>query len=105
MTAAEGQPWSGYVETPGWLDLPQADHLADVGALFSGPTRLRAWWRSGEDWRVDELATAGETDLVHHGLMTMEWSYEDERARLSTDPDIRLPRTADLVPPGISPPL
>lgn len=102
VRAAEDHPWSGYVETRGALELPVADDFDDVGALFSEQTRLRAWWRSSSSWRVDRLETAGETDLVHHGGFTTEWSYESARARVSRDPGIRLPRTADLVPPVLA---
>lgn len=102
MAAAEGHPWSGYVETQGALQLPVTGDVADVGALFSGRTRLRAWWRSADDWRVDQLATAGETDLVHHGPTTAEWDYEALRTRVSLDGGIRLPRAGDLVPPVLA---
>jgi hypothetical protein len=102
VNGAGDHPWSGYVETEGALDLPVADGLDDVGALLAGRTRLRAWWRSADDWRVDRLETAGETDLVHRHGTTTEWTYESGRARVSRDPDIRLPRTADLVPPVLA---
>jgi hypothetical protein len=102
VNGAGDHPWSGYVETEGALDLPVADGLDDVGALLAGRTRLRAWWRSADDWRVDRLETAGETDLVHRHGTTTEWTYESERARVSRDPDIRLPRTSDLVPPVLA---
>jgi hypothetical protein len=102
VAASADHPWSGYVETEGALDLPVEDDFSDVGALFGDSTRMRAWWRGSDDWRVDRLLVAGETDLVHHGGLTIEWSYEGDRARLSRDPDIRLPRTADLVPPVLA---
>jgi hypothetical protein len=97
--ASADHPWSGYVETQGTLDLPVADGLSDVGSLLGERVRMRAWWRGADDWRVDRLLVSGETDLVHHAGLTTEWSYEAARATLSRDPDIRLPRTADLVPP------
>src|SRR6478609_2607632 len=102
VNAAEDEAWSGYVETTGALDLPVADDFSDVGALFSDGTRMRAWWRGSDDWRVDRLLVTGESDLVHQHGVTIAWSYERERARISRDPDIRLPRTADLVPPVLA---
>ncbi|GAA1769130.1 hypothetical protein GCM10009795_014200 [Nocardioides hankookensis] len=102
VRAAEQHPWSGYVQTEGTLALPVADDFSDVGALFSDSTRMRAWWRGSDDWRVDRLLVSGETDLVHQHGVTIEWSYERDRARISRDPDIRLPRTADLVPPVLA---
>jgi hypothetical protein len=95
-------PYSGYVETHGTLQLPVADRFTDVGELFGGTTRLRVWWRSGEEWRVDKLLATGETDLIHNVQGTTRWRYEQHDAQLSHDPDIRLPRTADLVPPEVA---
>ncbi len=100
--AAEEHSWSGYVETEGTLQLPDADRFSDVGALFGEHTRMRAWWRDDDHWRVDQLLLSGETDLVHEGGTTLRWDYEHLEATLSQDPDIRLPRTADLVPPVLA---
>jgi hypothetical protein len=94
--------WSGYVETDGTLQLPDADRFSDVGALFGESTRLRVWWRDTDHWRVDQLLVAGETDLVHDGDRTTEWDYEHAEATVSLDPDIRLPRSADLLPPELA---
>ncbi|QIG42824.1 transcriptional regulator [Nocardioides anomalus] len=98
VRASTDQGWSGYAETEGTLQLPDADRFSDVGALFGEATRMRVWWRDADHWRVDRLLTAGETDLVHDGERTTEWDYEHAEATVSRDPDIRLPRTADLVP-------
>ncbi len=100
--AAEGHPWSGYVETEGTLQLPDADRFSDVGALFGEHTRMRAWWQDDRHWRVDQLLLTGETDLIHESDTTLRWDYEHLEATLSRDPDIRLPRTADLVPPVLA---
>jgi hypothetical protein len=94
--------YSGYVESLGSLDLPVADRFTDVAALFGERTRLRVWWRSTDEWRVDKLLTTGETDLVHAAGGTVEWSYERNRAKFGLDPAVRLPRTADLVPPAVA---
>jgi len=99
VTASQDDGYSGYVETDGGLQLAVSDRFTDVGALFGERTRLRVWWRGEGDWRVDKLLLQGETDLVHTSGFTTEWSYESSRATMSQDPDIRLPRTADLVPP------
>jgi hypothetical protein len=95
-------PYSGYVETRGTLQLPVADRFTDVGELFGSTTRLRVWWRSDEAWRVDKLLATGETDLIRNVQGTMRWRYEQNDADLSRDPPIRLPRTADLVPPAVA---
>jgi hypothetical protein len=102
VRAADGHAWSGYVETDGALQLPDADRFSDVGALLGERTRMRAWWQDDDHWRVDQLLLAGETDLVHHDGQTLRWDYEHLDATLSRDPGIRLPRTADLVPPVLA---
>ena len=68
--ASQGHAWSGYVETEGTLQLPDADRFSDVGALFGERTRMRVWWQDADHWRVDQLLVAGETDLVHEGDRT-----------------------------------
>jgi hypothetical protein len=102
VRGSQDRSWSGYVETDGALQLPDADRFSDVGALFGEQTRLRAWWQDADHWRVDQLLLAGETDLVHHDGTTLRWDYEHLDATLSRDPQIRLPRTADLVPPVLA---
>lgn len=102
VRSAEGRAWSGFVETEGNLQLPDADRFSDVGALFGERTRMRAWWQDEDHWRVDQLVLSGEEDLVHDGDRTLRWSYEHLDATVSEDPDIRLPRTADLVPPVLA---
>ncbi len=98
---AQGAPYSGYVETHGTLLLPVADRFTDVGALFGERTRMRVWWRDAQTWRVDKLLVAGEVDLIHDALGTTEWNYEKAEATRYLDPPIRLPRTADLLPPAL----
>jgi hypothetical protein len=95
-------PYSGQVEVDGGVGLPVADHFTDLADLFGGTTRLRVWWRNQADWRVDRLLDTGEDDLFHHGAVTTEWDYERAEARISTDPEIRLPRDADLLPPEVA---
>lgn len=99
---AQGRPWSGLVETQGSLALPVADRFTDVGALLGESTRLRVWWRDTESWRVDRLLASGETDLVHTDGRTTQYDFDDAVATTSVDPDVRLPRTADLLPPVLA---
>ena len=90
--------YSGYAEAVGGLELPVTQDFTDLVDLLGDRSRLRVWWRSTEDWRVDTLSATGETDLFHRADATVMWEYEDNRATLTDDPDIRLPRTADLLP-------
>lgn len=100
-TAIDGS-WSGSVQIDGNLQLPDADQFSGLAALFGERTRLRVWWQDIEHWRVDKLLTTGETDLVHDGATTLEWSYERAKVTISHDPEIRLPRAADLLPPVLA---
>jgi hypothetical protein len=94
--------YSGYVESRGTLRLPVADRFTDLGGLLGGLTRMRVWWRSIDSWRVAELLAAGERDVVRDAALTTSWDYEENEAELGAEPDIRLPRAADLVPPMLA---
>ena len=102
VDASSGHPYSGYAESLGTLELPVADRFTDVGALFGERTRMRVWWQSPEEWRVDKLLATGETDLFHgRGGDTTTWDYEKNDVTHYRDPSIRLPRTSDLLPPEV----
>src|SRR5436305_97911 len=70
IRGADDVAYSGTVEVHGRLGLPVSDHFTDVADLLGGDTRLRVWWRSADEWRVDRLLTTGEVDLFHHGAVT-----------------------------------
>lgn len=93
--------YSGFVESAGTLQLPVTDQFSDLAGLLGERTRLRVWWRGDDEWRVDAITTAGETDLVHSSPVTTYWDYERELVTSTIDSDIRLPRTSDLLPPQL----
>lgn len=90
--------YSGYAEAVGGLQLPVTDEFSDLANLLGERTRLRVWWRGDDDWRVDALEATGETDLIHDRRGTTVWEYEAARVTRMSDPAVRLPRTADLLP-------
>lgn len=90
--------FSGYVESQGDLQLPVTDQFTDLADLLVDRTRMRVWWRSADDWRVDALEATGETDLIHTDTGTLVWEYERAEASTSAEPRIRLPRASDLLP-------
>src|SRR4051794_9853522 len=94
--------YSGTVEANGRLGLPFDDRFTDLADLFGGQTRLRVWWRDTTDWRVDRLLDSGEVDLFHHGSTTVQWDYERARVSFGNDPEIRLPRDSDFLPPRMA---
>ncbi|MBO0844428.1 MAG: hypothetical protein J2P22_03315 [Nocardioides sp.] len=95
-------PYSGTVEASGRLGLPFNDRFTDLADLLGGQTRLRVWWRGPDDWRVDRLLDTGEVDLFHHQDVTTQWDYERDEASVGPDPEIRLPRDSDLLPPRLA---
>ena len=102
VRSSEDAPYSGMVEASGRLGLPFDDRFTDLADLFGGQTRLRVWWREPTDWRVDRLLDSGEVDLFHHQNVTTQWDYERSRVSVGPDPDIRLPRDSDLLPPRLA---
>ncbi|MAS53376.1 MAG: transcriptional regulator [Pimelobacter sp.] len=101
VQASGDQAYSGYVETDGAVQLAVGDDFSDLAELFGDRLRLRVWWQDEDAWRVNRLLLSGEEDLVHDGERTTSYDYERARAVTSRDPDIRLPRTSDLVPPSM----
>src|SRR4051794_39290121 len=65
INASAARPYSGYAEATGGLALPVTSRFTSVADLFGDRTRLRAWYRNSNDWRVDVIGFAGESD-VHH---------------------------------------
>jgi hypothetical protein len=95
-------PYSGTVQASGHLGLPFNDRFTDLADLLGGQTRLRVWWRGPGDWRVDRLLDTGEVDLFHHENVTTQWDYERAQVSVGPDPEIRLPRDSDLLPPRLA---
>jgi outer membrane lipoprotein-sorting protein len=91
--------WSGFVETSGTLQVPDNDSFATLAQLLGENTRLRAWWRSADDWRIDRIRSTGETDLFRQGKGMVRWVFESETATYSPVSKIRLPDASDLLPP------
>src|SRR5689334_7105405 len=59
------QPYQGYAESTGGLDVPDLPNLSHVSSLLNGTTRIRSWYDSPERWRFDVLSTASERDTYH----------------------------------------
>jgi hypothetical protein len=102
VQGSERTAYSGMVEVHGRLGLPVSDHFTDIADLLGSDTRMRVWWRSADAWRVDKLLPTGEVDLFHHGRATIRWDYERAEAQTGIDPQVRLPRDADLLPPALA---
>lgn len=102
LQASDDVPWSGYGESRGDLVLPDAGQLGSLPELISGTTRMRAWWRGRQQYRVDTLSLVGETDTAVSDRATWTWDSTARRARLAVgEPSLRLPRAADLLAPPL----
>lgn len=105
ITASAGRPYSGYAEASGGLALPVTSRFTSLADLFGGRTQLRAWYRNADDWRVDAIGFAGESDLHHDESGDWTWNYESntvDRTGSPVAPQVRLPTAADLVPPQLA---
>jgi hypothetical protein len=102
IQASAGVQYSGYGESSGGLALPvTTDRFTSLNDLFGDSTQLRVWWRAADDWRVDAVDLAGESDLHGDRVGIWTWDYETntaQRAVANLVPIVRLPRSEDLVP-------
>ena len=97
------QPYSGYAEADGGLGLPVSGEFDSVTELLGGHTELRVWFRSAADSRVDTITAFGESDVHTDAAGAWTWNYERSRATRvqADDPEVRLPDTADVLPPEL----
>lgn len=97
------RPYSGYAEADGGLGLPVSGQFDSVSALLGGHTELRVWFRDAADSRVDTISAFGESDVHTDAAGTWTWNYERSRATRvqANDPEVRLPDTADVLPPEL----
>jgi hypothetical protein len=98
IKASASAGYSGYAEAVGGLRLPLSSQFTALVDLFGERSKLRVWWRGQDDWRVDAITPTGEHDVHQDRLGTWTWDYEDNRAVRAADPDVRLPRAADMDP-------
>ena len=92
---------SGLVQVDGWLGLPTLPLQNDATAQLDTSTRVRTWWVSPTVWRTDTLAATGQREEVAATGATLAWDYERSSVLVrQTLPGLRLPRTADLMPPA-----
>jgi hypothetical protein len=95
--------YSGLVETHGSLFLPNIPNAGDLAALLSSTTRQRVWWVDAEHFRVDQLATDGESDTAVDGPLTQQWdSTRDKLISSIGATALRTPRASDLLPPDLA---
>lgn len=100
---AADAPYSGYAEADGSLGLPDLPDVGDVAGLFGGRTHLRVWRLSAQRSRVDVLTPNGERGFYRIPGGAAAWDFERTTTTvLYGEPDLRLPRAADLAPPDLA---
>jgi hypothetical protein len=105
VLGSAGQGYQGYAESTGRLGIPDLPQLSDVTSLLNSTVHLRAWYAGPDRWRVDQIGLAGaERDVyrVYRGVEYV-WDYgANNLTQIVGDPPLRLPRSADLVPPELA---
>jgi hypothetical protein len=103
IVASADRPWSGYAESTGGLGLPRIAQLSDVTSLLAGTTRMRAWYAAPDRSRVDQLSVSGERDRYTLPSGSAVWDYGASLLTVvARDPEVRLPRPDDLLPPQLA---
>jgi hypothetical protein len=103
VLASADRPYEGYVATDGRIGLPELPQLEEVGALFGGSMRLRAWYGGPAAWRVAELAALGERDTYRAAPGRYRWDFERNLVTfVAGDPAVWLPGPPDLLPPALA---
>jgi hypothetical protein len=96
-------PYQGYAESTVDLGLPALPGLQSVTRLFDGTTDQYVWYLSPSHWRADGLSAAGENDVYQVCRVTYHWNYSlNLLTRIVGAEPVRLPRSADLLPPALA---
>lgn len=99
VRSSAAQAYSGYAESHGDAGFPDVIQLGSLPSLLGDTTRLRVWWSSGDQWRVDQLGSNSENDTYAYAGGTWEWASATRTATAVTGVSpIRLLRPADLTP-------
>lgn len=91
--------FSGYAESHGTLAIPDISQLGSLPSLLGDTTKIRTWWQTPTQWRVDVVDTLGETDTYDFPSGSWVWDSQRRRATIiDGTPPVRVPRAADLLP-------
>lgn len=102
MAASAGLAFHGYAQSSGLLPLPALPNLTEITRPLSSRTEMRVWHAGPDSWRVDVIDGATERDTYQHRGSQFIWDFGDDRVtQVVGEQPLRLPRPADLVPPGL----
>jgi hypothetical protein len=103
MLASADRPYQGYALSTGSMGLPELPRLAEVSALLSSTSQMRAWYAGRDRWRVDVVDTGAERGLYQTPNGQYVWDYAgNQLTRVVGEQPARLPRAADLMPPDLA---
>jgi hypothetical protein len=105
ILASAGAPYQGYAESTGRLGIPDLPQLSDVTTLLNSTVHLRAWYAGPDHWRVDQIGLDGAERDVYRVWRGVEyvWDYgANALTQILGDPPLRLPRSADVLPPDLA---
>jgi hypothetical protein len=103
ILASAGVPYQGYAESTVDMGLPVLPGLQSVTRLLDGATSQYVWYLSPAHWRADGLTAAGENDVYQVCRVTYQWNYSHNLlTRIPGPTPVRLPRSADLLPPVLA---
>jgi hypothetical protein len=98
VAGSESRGYSGYAESAGSAAIPDVTDLGAIPSLLGDVTKLRVWWSGPQQWRVDTLTDADETDTYAHPGGTWVWSSAAQTAVDIAGGGVRFLRAADLTP-------
>ncbi len=103
VLASANVPYEGFAQSQGNAGVPELPALSQVGNLFNGTIRLRAWYAAPDHWRVDQIDSTGELGYYRTDGGTEVWDFSsNELTRVIGDLPVRLPWAADLTPPALT---
>ena len=102
IEASTAEPFSGYAESLGNLQLPVTDQFSDLGELFGERTRLRVLVAECRSLAGRQAAGDRRDRHLPPARRDHTWDYERNEVTTSGDPAVRLPRASDLLPPQVA---
>jgi hypothetical protein len=100
---SDSVPYEGDARSTGALALPELPNLADVAALFSATTEMRAWYAGPDRYRVAVVTTTSERDTYRLPGREYTWDYATNTlTEVTGQQAVRLPRASDLLPPELA---
>jgi hypothetical protein len=103
VKASGNIPYTGLASSSGALDIPDFGFGTDVTQLLSNTNRLRVWWATPTNYRVDRVTAFAESDVYVTGNQLWTWDSDHRVAVLyGGKPETPLPGPQDALPPNLA---